>query len=162
MKKESLYTELSEAVQSLLKLARESSYNNISDNCFFIILETKHDYINSFERNILRKIENKRKKAKTLLKITDELEFLYPNIYDVHLYIYKAKKNSTIIEIEYSPRSSSISDNNKDIQPQEPRIYCQVPIPIYSYYKKDKFDINWQLNTVNHKWRMFLWKLKNK
>lgn len=162
MKKESLYNEISEAVKSLLNLARESSYNNISENCLFIISEVNHNYNKSFERNILRKAENKRKKPETLTSVIDELEFLYPNIYDVHLYIFKAKKNSTIVEIEYSLSSSSISENNKDIQPQEPRIYCKVPIPIYSYYKKDKFDINWQLNTVNHKWRMFLWKLKNK
>lgn len=39
MTKETLFTDLTDASNSLLQLARELSFNTISNNCFYIISE---------------------------------------------------------------------------------------------------------------------------
>jgi hypothetical protein len=162
MKKESLFKEISDAVQSLLNMARESSFNNISENCKFIISEIKHSDKNFFERNKIRKTDNDKKIPKPLADIILELEILYPNLYDVNLYIYKADKNFTIIEIQYFPRSSHEIEYQKISAIQETMLHCKVAIPAYASESKKKFDINWQLGTINHKWKMFWWQRKMK
>lgn len=162
MKKESIYKEILEAVQSLLKLARESSYNKISDNCKFIISEIKHSDENFFERNKIRKTVNNKKTPKPLIDIIAELENLYSNLYDVNLYVYKANKNLTIIEIQYFPSTSLDIEYQKTIATKETMLHCKIAIPPYASDNKEKFDINWQLGTLNHKWKMFWWKRKTK
>ena len=162
MKKESIYKDISDAVQSLLKLARDSSYNYISDNCKFIISEIKHSDKNFFEQNKIRKTVNDKKTPKPLIDIIGELETLYANLYDVNLYVYKANKYSTIIEIQYFPRSSLEIEYQKTSAKKETMLHCKVAIPAYASDTKEKFDINWQLGTINHKWKMFWWQRKTR
>lgn len=162
MKKENLYTEISDAVQGLLKMARDLSFNDISDNCKFIISEIKESDKNFFEQNKIRKTENDKKTPKSRADIIVELETLYSNLYDVNLYIFKADKNSTLIEIQYFPRSSHDIDYQKTSAKQETMLHCKVATPLYSSDNKEKFDINWQLGTLNHHWKMFWWKWKTR
>jgi len=162
MKKENLYKEISDAVQSLLKMARDSSFNNISDNCKFIISEIKHSDKNFFEQNKIRKIDNDKKTPKPLTDTIVELETMYANLYDVNLYVYKADSHSTIIEIQYFPRSSHDSEYQKISATQETMLHCKVAVPAYASDNKEKFDINWQLGTLKHKWKMFWWQRKTK
>lgn len=162
MKKESLYYEISDAVQSLLQMARDSSFNHISDNCTFIISEIKYDEKNFFNQDKIRKKDNNKKTPKPLTDIIVELETLYPNFYDINLYVYKAGKNSTILEIQYFPRSSLDLDYQKLTEMQETMLHCKVALPRYALDKKEKFDINWQLGTLNHRWKMFWWQRKIK
>lgn len=162
MKKENLYKEISDAVQSLLKMARESSFNNISDNCKFIISEIKHSDKNFFEQNKIRKIDNDKKTPKPLIDTIVELETMYANLYDINLYVYKADSHSTIIEIQYFPRSSHDLEYQKISATQETMLHCKVAVPVYASDNKEKFDINWQLGTLNHKWKMFWWQRKTK
>ncbi len=162
MKKENLYNEISDAVQSLLKMARDSSFNIISDNCKFIISEIKHSDKNFFEQNKIRKTDNHKKTPKSLTDIIIELETLYTNLYDVNLYVYEAGKYSTIIEIQYFPRSSLDIEYQKTSTTQETMLHCKVAIPAYASDNKNKFDINWQLGTMNHKWKMFWWQRQTK
>lgn len=162
MKKESIYKDISDSVQSLLELARDSSFNDISDNCKFVISEIKHSDKNFFEQNKIRKSINDKKIPKPLTDIIGELETLYVNLYDVNLYVYKASKYSTIIEIQYFPRSSLDIEYQKTSATQETMLHCKVSIPAYASDNKEKFDINWQLGTTNHKWKMFWWQWKTK
>jgi hypothetical protein len=162
MKKENLYKDISDAVQSLLKLSRDSSFNNISDNCKFIISEIKYSDKNFFKQNKIRKADNRKKTPKPLADIIVELEKLYPNLYDVNLYVYKAGKYSTLIEIQYFLFSSLDIDYQKIISTQETMLHCKVAIPVYASDNNEKFDINWQLGTINHKWKMFWWQRKTK
>jgi hypothetical protein len=106
MKKETIHKELSDAVQGLLKLARKLSYTKISDNCFFIISEIKPSDKSTFEQTKIRKSIKDKKIPKSFIEIVAEVEAMYSSLYDVNLYIYKAKKNETIIEIQYFPRTS--------------------------------------------------------
>lgn len=160
MKKDILYAEISDAVQRLLKLACDSSYNFISDNCYFIISEIKHIDKCLFEQNKICKTLNDKKTPKSLIDIVVELEKLYTNLYDVNLYIYKASKYSTIIEIQYFPRSSLELEYQTASATKETMLHCKVAIPAYVSDTKEKFDINWPLGPINHKWKMFWWQWK--
>ncbi len=162
MKKENLYKEIWDAVQSLLKMARESSFNKISDNCKFIISKIKHSDKNFFEQNKIRKIDNDKKTPKPLTDTIVELEIIYANLYDVNLYVYKAESHSTIIEIQYFPRSLHDVEYQRISATQETMLHCKVAVPPYASDNKEKFDINWQLGTLNHTWKMFWWQRKTK
>ena len=143
-------------------MARESSFNKISDNCKFIVSEIKHSDKNFFEQNKIRKINNGKKTPKPLNDTIAELEKIYANLYDVNLYIYKADNHLTIIEIQYFPRSSHDTEFQNISATQETMLHCKVAIPVYASDNKQKFDINWQLETFNHKWKMFWWHRKSK
>ncbi len=82
MKRENICKDISDAVQSLLKLARDSSFNQISDNCSFIISEIKYSDKNFVEQSKIRKTDNDNKTPRTLAVIIKDLDKLYPNLYD--------------------------------------------------------------------------------
>ncbi|HMS67974.1 MAG TPA: hypothetical protein PKD18_07540 [Saprospiraceae bacterium] len=162
MKKENINMDIADTVKSLLKMARDSSFNRISDNCSYIISEIKHSDKNFFEQTKIRKLYNDKKTPKSFADIIADLEKLYPDLYDVNLYVYKADKDSTIIEIQYFPRSSHDTEYQKISAGQETMLHCKVALPSYASEKKDKFDINWEHGTLNHKWKMFWWRRKTK
>ncbi len=160
MKKESIEKELLEMVKKLLGLARDLTWNSISDNCLYIISEIKHSDKNFFEQFKTRVNENNKKKPKTLTEVVAVIENLYSNLYDLNLYVYKANKNFTLIEIRYSPRSSLDKDYRKIVETKETMLHCKVDTPAYYTETKEKFDIHWQFGTLNHKWKMFWWQQK--
>lgn len=153
MQKENLLQDLTNATQSLLDLARDLSFNKISDNCCFFISEIKED------TNKKESIGDTIKSFKTLFDIIPEMEKLFPELYDVNLHIYKAKKSVTIIEIQYYSRLSLNHDYQEITSRQEPTLHCKVAQPPY-YIPGKKIDINWKFNTLNHKWQMFWWQLR--
>ena len=156
MKKETINLELSDAVQSLLQLARDLSYNKISDNCSFIFSEIKKSDKNAFEQTKNRKSINDKKIPKSFIEIVKEMEAMYSNLHDVILYIYKAKKNETIIEIKYFPRTSLDLDYQKITADQETMLHYKVSLPNYASNFDQKFDINWEHGPLNHLWKQFL------
>lgn len=169
MKKENLYCDISEATRSLLNMARQSSFNKISDNCSFILSKCQSTSHNSFDRSKIRKVENEEKIPKALHDVIPDLERKYHDLYDVNLFIYRSKKDSTIIEIEYYPRSFHTIEYQEKSASQETMLHSKVCIPPYAYQANEKFeiaepnkkfDINWQLGTLNHRWKMFCWKRK--
>lgn len=162
MKKENIHKELSDAVQSLLQLARDLSYNKISDNCSFIISEVNQSEKNVFEKTKNRKSINDKKVPKSFIEIVAEVEAIFPNLYDVNLYIYKAKKNETIIEIQYFPRISLDLDYQKATANQETMLNYKVSLPNYAANSDEKFDINWEHGPLNHLWKQFWWRQKIK
>ncbi len=162
MKKENTHKELSDAVQSLLQLARKLSYTKISDNCSFIISEIKQSDKSTFEQTKNRKSINDKKVPKSFIEIVREVEALYPNLYDVNLYIYKANKNNTIIEIQYFPRTSLDLDYQKATSNQETILHYKVSLPNYAANTNQKFDINWEHGTPNHLWKQFWWRQRTK
>ena len=162
MKKETINLELSDAVQSLLQLARNLSYTKISDNCSFIISEIKSSNKNVFEQTKNRKSINDKKIPKSFIEIVSEVEAIYTNLFDVNLYIYKAKKKETIIEIQYFPRTSLDLDYQKITADQETMLHCKVSLPNYASNSNQKFDINWEHGPLNHLWREFWWRQKTR
>lgn len=162
MKKENIYTELTASSKLLLNLARDLSFSYISDNCLYIITKISDNAKNFHDRNKIRLKENSLKVPKSLSQILPDLEALYSNFYDVNLYIYKADKQVTIIEIQYYPRSSLEMEYNEKTEFQESMLHCKVSLPAYHIDTKEKFDINWEFEPLNHRWKMFWWKRKIK
>ena len=101
-------------------MARNSCWNKISNNTSYIISEIVNDERNFFDKRIERKKANDKKKPKSLEQITTELKDIYENLYDINLYIYKSKKESTIIEIQYYPKSSLESDFYETVKENNP------------------------------------------
>lgn len=140
-------------------MARSLSFNHISDNCLYIISEIKVSDKKFSELNKIRIQENSLKTPKPLADIILSLEVLYPNFYDVNLFVYKAYKKETIIEIQYYPRSSLDIEYRQKTQSQQTTLHCKVANPPYYFETKEKFDINWEFEPLNHKWKMFWWRL---
>lgn len=153
--KENLNQTLKDATSTLLEMARKSCYNKISDNTTYIISEIKNDIRSRAER----KKTNDKKHPKTLEQITTELQAIYENLYDINLYIYNAKKKITIIEIQYYPKSSLESSFYETVKYNDPMLHCKIRIPPYINDKSKKYDVNWELGGIKHKWNALLKKI---
>jgi len=165
--KENLEQDLKEATSSLLEMARNSCWNKISDNTSFLISEIKNDGTNAFEKRIKRKKENEKKVTKSLEQISTELKTIYKNLYDINLRIYKSKKEYTVIEIQYYPKSSLESDFYETVKYNDPMLHCKIGVPPYKNNKTEKYDVNWELGGMRSKWNLywshlkFKWKYRN-
>lgn len=142
-------------------MAKNSCWNKISDNVIYIISEIKNDMPSRTER----KKENDRKKPKSLILITVELKEIYDNLYDINLFIYKSEKESTIIEIQYFPKSAHPSNFYETIKHNAPMLHSKLAIPNYRKKDTDKIDVNWELGGIRHelnnicgKIRYYIWK----
>jgi len=151
--------DIKEATDKLLQIARDLCWNKISDKCSYVLSEIRNtEPDNFFELRKLRKLENKKKIPKTLRQITSDLKSLNSNFYDVNFYIYKSMREQTIIEIQYFLKSSLEKEFFEKVKDNDPMLHCKVPTPPYSNGKEEKFDINWELGGLRHKWKMFWWR----
>ena len=67
------------------------------------------------------------------------------------------------MEIEILEKSALEEGYRASVLNDPPMLHCKVAIPPYiESVKKDKFDINWQLDTIEYKWKMFWLKRKMK
>jgi len=163
MNKENLHNDLKEAIENLLGMARNHSWNAVSDNCLYIISEIKDSTgKNFFEQRKIRKKLNRNKEPKPLQVIVSELESIYENLYDVNLYVYKSTTRLTVVEIQFYLKTSLDKDYFQKVKNNEPMLHCKVAIPPYSNDDKSKFDINWELDGLRHKWRMYWWRKRQK
>ena len=92
------------AVPQLLKLARELTWNYISDNCLFILSEITDEPANAHQRRLVTKRLNDAKKPLPLADLAPALHQLHGNLHDVNLYIYRATREVTIVDVRYYPR----------------------------------------------------------
>lgn len=162
MKRENLHSDISNSLASLLKLARQLSYNKISDHCLFILSEIKNSEESFHIQNQKRIKENNFKAPKTYEEIIIELEKIFKGIYDINLYIFKSLKNVTIIDIRYYSRNSIDLAYQKQTESKETMIHCKVNVPPYLIDKNEKFDINWEHKTLKLYWKLFWTKRKIK
>lgn len=170
--KQNLQQNIDEATILLLKMARDVCWNNIKDEVKYVIkrvnlgVERTENFHN---RDKLRKEVLNKKERLTLDSAIQELSSDFDNIYLIELYIFKAEKKETIVEIEVLERSELIdhldldSEESKNYLHQNMMFHCKVPLPPYANEDKNiKFDINWQLGTLEHKWKLFWWRRKTK
>ncbi|MGY5353488.1 hypothetical protein [Wenyingzhuangia sp. IMCC45467] len=153
--KNNLELNLKEATSTLLEMARNSCWNNISENTSYIISEIKNDSRNFKIQRLERKKANRKKKPVTLKKATTELKSIYENLYDINLEVFKSRKNKTIVDIRYYPKSALESDHYEKIKNNEPMLHCKVGIPPYVSDKSKKYDVNWELGGIRHEWNTF-------
>lgn len=163
MTKENLHYDLEEATEKLLGIARDRSWNTISNNCLYIISEIKDSNgKNFFEQRLIRKKVNRNKKPKPLQLAISELESIYENLYDVNLHVFHSTLKQTVVEIQFYPKSSLDKDYVEKVKDNDPMLHCKVAIPPYSNDDKSKFDINWELGGLRHEWKMYWWRKRTK
>ena len=163
MTRETIIADVQKATASLLEMARDQTWNNISDNCVYILSEIEPNAAGNFiEARKLRKRNNKRKQPETLKAISAELDRLYDNLYDVNLHIYKALPEHTIIEVQYFPKSALEPDYREIVKDLAPMLHCKVAIPPYASDTKKPFDIHWELGGMRHQWKLFWWRKRMK
>jgi hypothetical protein len=164
LKRETIYTELSDSTLQLLNQVRSLTFNHFSNTCLYILTEITNIDKNYINETKIRINENKGKLPQPLHQIVQVLEKMYSDLYDVNLYVYKAKKEVTIVEVQYFLRSSIDLKFRDQCAEVETMLHSKVCLPPYfipaatSYTDyAEKFDIHWQFGTLNHKWRMFWW-----
>ena len=156
---DNIKSQLEGASQSLIKLARESSYNRISNNLKYIIriVDQEFESVGSFfDQYKLRKKINETKPILSLDDTANDLKKYFDVIYEINLSVFKSSNTTTIIEIEIREKDETV-----ELREGAPFLHCNVGIPPYAK-NKEKFDINWQLGTWDHKWKMFWWQRRTR
>ncbi|WP_052595239.1 hypothetical protein [Aureispira sp. CCB-QB1] len=155
---------LKQMVEDLLNIAEEMCWNKISKNTTFAItLDNEKEW-----KPWKEKIKAKRKLLKEITEIpfNNAVAFLKKkklDIYLIELYILKALKNKTIIEIRIRYKNQLDKTYINNISTELPLKHCKIAIPPYIKNKSQKFDINWEFGSLEYKIQMFLWKRrKNK
>lgn len=163
MTKENLRNDIANATEKLLDMARDHSWNTISNNCLYIISEIKYsNEKNLFEQRKTRKKVNRNKKPQPLQLVASELESIYEKLYDVNLYAFQSTSKQTVVEVQYCLKSSLDTDYLEKVKDNEPMLHCKVAIPPYLNDNKSKFDINWELGGLRHEWNTYWWRIRTK
>jgi hypothetical protein len=144
MTADTLKNELEEIIPRLFEIAKELTWNTLSNNCKFILSEIKNNEGNFHDQQLKRIIENDRKNPGTLQELMPTLQKLYDNFYDINLHIYKSTKTLTIIDICYYLKSSLDEDYRPKVINNSPMLHCKVSLPPGHSDKEGKFDINWE------------------
>ena len=121
--------EIENAIPRLLDLAKELTWNKISNNHTFILSEIKYSDKNAFEQRRLTNRENGRKTPVPLHELTPALLQLYDDVYDINLYIYKATRKQTVIDIRYYRKSSLDEHYRAKVIGNKPMMHCKISIP---------------------------------
>jgi hypothetical protein len=108
-----------------------------------------------------RKSENFKKRLIGLKDAIAELKDKYFELYDINLYIDKALKGVTIIDIRYYSKNSLDIDYREKVSELPPMLHSKVTHPNYSEPGK-KFDINWENENWRYKWNTFLLRFRAK
>ncbi|WP_160138389.1 hypothetical protein [Chryseobacterium sp. c4a] len=157
---DSLKDNIEISIVNLQRLAKMSCWNIISPNLVFIVSDfNEFEEINFFEQ---RKSRNKVNKSKATLSLDSAIEILkndYQDLYDVTLYIFKAGKKETVIEIQYYRKSNFEPDYFAVVKDNSPMFHSKISKP---YYVRDhkKFDVNWELGGLRYFCNHFISQIK--
>lgn len=161
MQKSALETIISQSLSDLLKLADKFCVNKVSSNFKFILSDFQDGEGLNFHE--IRKLKNKNNNRKVPQDLADIIDFLhqeFADLYDVTLYVFHARKEVTIIELEYV-RKSNLSvayyDKIKDVSPL---FHSKIVLPGYYKDNENKFDINWHHEGFIHLWKSFIFDFK--
>ena len=155
---ETLPAELAQMVPRLLSMAREATWNTISDNCRFILTEIPNTPVDAHALRKHYKRQNEAKAPVSLKSLVPVVQQLYPNLHDINLCIYKSTSRLTIIDIRYYPRTSLTEAYRQQVATNPPMLHAKVALPpwLALVTKPAKFDINWERRLVWARWKM-LW-----
>lgn len=162
-----LEQDIKNSVSALLEMASVSCWNDISENCVYIISEIK-DVENIKLERIERNKINEQKTPYSYEEMIADLKNIYRIIYDINLYVYKSEKDRTIIDVRYYPNTNFDDDFLEKVKDKTPMIHCKINNPPYistfddAYDRQEKFDVNWELGGIRHQWKMFWYGRKMK
>lgn len=159
---ETLESEITDAIPSLLEVARSLTRNKISDNYKLIFTEIRESSVNFDDNKEINKSNIYEKVPRTLVELMPTLKNNYNNFYDINLSIHKANKRLTIIDLQYYPKSSLEKVFRIKVLNTPPMLHYKVYYPPWLSDKKEKFDINWQHYKGLNWARLLLFKLRRK
>ena len=159
MSPDTLQEEIKKAIPMLLNMARDLSWNKISDNCKFFLSEIIDVDSTAHQERDRRLKENSNKIHVPFSEIMPLLQRLYDDLYDINLFIYKSSKKLTIIDIRYYPKSSLDEGYGQEVINNPPMLHCKVAIPPWLSDRQEKFNINWEHNKRWILWKCY-WQLK--
>jgi len=153
--------EIENLTANLLEIVNLNCWNPISKNLMFILsniseVEGENFFVQRKNRNEL----NKRKIPISFSEAIVNIKQIYDLIYDINLYVYKAEKDKTIIEIRYFLKSELDSEYLNTVINNPSMIHSKISLPPYRKNEKSKFDVNWELGGMRYTWNMFWWKRK--
>lgn len=161
MTTETLSATLAQATANLLKMARETTWNTISEEVRYVIRKTDlAENGNLIDSNRMRKQILDAAPVLTFEQALETLREQYPHLYLIHLYIFRALRNRTIVEIELMEKNQLEGDYRLTVEEKVPEWHCKVAIPPYQSAAKEKFDINWPVGSWEYRWKMFWRKWK--
>ncbi|MDR6922314.1 hypothetical protein [Chryseobacterium sp. 2987] len=160
---ESIKEDINNSLGSLLTHAKDCSWNTISPNIGFIVSDfNEFKGANSFERSMSRNKVNNSKKLLSLESAVEMLKKEYDDLYDINLYIFRAFRNETIIEIQYYRKSNFEPDYFETVKDSQPMLHAKIALPSYAS-EGGKFDVNWESGGgFRHAWKSFLYQFKYK
>ncbi|WP_281234626.1 hypothetical protein [Flavobacterium gelatinilyticum] len=162
--KNNIEQEIQNLTNSLLEMVNTYCWNTISKNVVYItsnISETDIAGENAFVHRRNRNTANKKKTPKSFNEAIADLEKIYDSVYDINLYVYKAEKKLTILDIRYFLKSELDPDFLSVVADNPSMLHCKITHPPYRN-ENHKFDVNWELGGLRHNWNMFWYKRKFK
>jgi hypothetical protein len=155
MTREIFHNEIAAMIPALLDMARLLTSRKIAAECLYILSEIKESELNFHQQRVLRKKLNDKKVPVSLPQLLPVLYEKYGNLYDINLYIYRAYKHHTVIDIRYYPKSSLDIAQQKIVVHNPPMLHCKVAQPPWLIEEKAKFDINWEHRPFLIHWNLF-------
>ncbi|WP_264523287.1 hypothetical protein [Flavobacterium sp. N502536] len=151
--------QLEDLTTRLLEMVNLYCCNDISENLVFILSDiSKVKGENFFIQRRNKNKLNKKTKPKNFNEAILDLKEIYDSIYDINLYVYKAEKHQTIIDIRYFLKSNLEPNFVKTIINNPPMLHCKIAHPPYFKNDDKKFDANWELGSLRYSWNMFWWR----
>ena len=159
MIQENLSERIQSSVDNLLRLAKIHCWNTVSGNICYIVSDfNEFDGTNVFKRRASRNRVNRFKAQLTFDAAVDILNQEYSDLYDVNLYIFKALKKQTIIEIQFYRKSNLNADYFVLVKDHPPMFHAKITIPVYAW-EGGKFDVNWESGGGwHHAWKNFVFR----
>jgi hypothetical protein len=141
-----LVAAIQDAAPQLLTLGRSLSWNAIPNHCLFILSEITDEPTNAHQRRRLTKHLNDAKQPLPLADLVPALHQLHGKVHDINLFIYRATREATVIDIRYYPRSSLASAYRAQVAALPPMLHVKVATPPWLTQAQpfSKFDINWE------------------
>jgi len=132
----------------LLELVKKNCWNIITNRYQYILTDVNSlEYSNLHKLRIIKQKINSKKTPQNLNSVVETLAEFNDDLYDVVLYIFKAKNNKTIIEIEYLKKSDLDPEYYQKIKDNSPMFHAKIIMPP-NQNQMVKFDANWQNNNV--------------
>ncbi|MDQ8140564.1 hypothetical protein [Chryseobacterium sp. CFS15] len=132
----------------LLELVKKNCWNIITNRYQYILTDVNSlEYINLHELRKIKQKTNSKKTPQNLNSIVETLAEFNDDLYDVVLYVFKAKNNKTIIEIEYLKKSDLDLEYYQKIKDNLTMFHAKIIMPPHQN-QLVKFDANWQNNNV--------------
>lgn len=148
-----VYKTLEENIQltisSLETLVKESCWNKISNIYLYILTDISElKYADFHELRTKERKINSKKVPKDIDTVLNFLSEIYSDLYDVNCYIFKSKKDCTIIEIQYFRKSDLDSEYLEKVRGNPPMYHAKMLLPPNKRIDLEKFDVNWNNDVI--------------